>query len=51
MVDTHGDMKSDLIWRDTTNGDTFVWVMDGLERTANALVRRIPSPWKLVNTP
>lgn len=51
IVDTNGDMKSDLIWRDTTNGDTFVWVMNGLERTANALVRRIPAPWKLVNTP
>jgi hypothetical protein len=51
IVDTNDNMKADLIWRDTQTGDVFIWLMDGEERVLSGLARRIPAPWKIVNTP
>jgi hypothetical protein len=51
IVDANDNMKADLVWRDTQTGDVFIWLMDGEERVLSNLVRRIPAPWKIVNTP
>ena len=49
IIDTDGDMKSDLIWRNLANGDTFVWLMDGATKRSSELVRRVGLPWQILN--
>ena len=39
--DFTGDLKSDVLWRHATNGEVWVWVMDGAARTAETYVRTV----------
>jgi len=50
--DTHldftGDLKSDILWRHATQGDLWLWPMDGATRTAETYVRAVPDTnWEI----
>ena len=39
--DFDGDRRTDILWRHTTQGDIWLWPMDGASRTAESYVRTI----------
>ena len=39
--DFTGDLKSDVLWRHATNGEVWVWPMNGVARTAETYVRSV----------
>ena len=39
--DFTGDQKSDILWRHATQGDVWLWPMDGAARTAETFVRTV----------
>ena len=43
------DVKSDILWRHATQGDIWLWPMDGAARTTeSAIVRTLPDPdWEI----
>jgi len=40
--DFNGDGKSDILWRDTTNGDTVIWLMNGMGLVAGGSLGTVP---------
>ena len=47
--DYNGDGKSDIYWRNTSNGLNYVWLMDGLSQTSVALSSIVSDQnWKVV---
>ena len=46
--DFTGDLKSDVLWRHATQGDVWLWPMDGPARTAETYVRTVSDPnWEI----
>jgi alpha-tubulin suppressor-like RCC1 family protein len=39
--DFSGDAKTDILWRHATQGDVWLWPMDGVARTAESYVRTV----------
>ncbi|MBF0539263.1 MAG: VCBS repeat-containing protein [Nitrospirae bacterium] len=51
IADFDGGGKADILWQDTTTGDTAMWLMDGAKvNGGNYVVRGIPSNWKIFTT-
>ena len=47
-ADFTGDLKSDILWRHATQGDVWLWPMDGAARTADSYVRTVADPtWEI----
>ncbi len=45
--DYDGDGRSDMVWRNSSDGRNIIWFMDGAERTSARLIQTIPDPWIL----
>jgi len=46
--DFTGDLKSDILWRHATQGDVWLWPMDGAARTAETFVRTVgDTDWEI----
>ncbi|KJU86983.1 protein containing DUF1566 [Candidatus Magnetobacterium bavaricum] len=45
--DVDGDGKADIIWQNTTNGDVYIWLMDGLSIVNRGYVAQGISNWQL----
>jgi hypothetical protein len=46
--DVDGDGKSDVLWRNATQGDVWLWPMDGAARPAESYVRTVADPnWEI----
>jgi len=41
IPDFTGDLKSDVLWRDETRGEVWLWPMDGAAKTAESYVRTV----------
>jgi hypothetical protein len=47
--DFNGDGNADIIWRNKTSGDTFVWAMNGINAVAGSgQIATVPPPWQIV---
>ncbi len=46
--DPNGDHKSDIAWRDTTNGSTAVWLMNGSSIVSSAGLGAPSTTWSIV---
>ncbi|MCA3026411.1 MAG: VCBS repeat-containing protein [Rhodocyclaceae bacterium] len=46
--DLNGDGKPDLIWRHSTNGNTFFWYMNGAVFASDAFFVSVPPSWEVV---
>ena len=44
-ADLDGDSRSDLLWRNSTTGDSAVWLMDGATVASAALLPNLAAPW------
>ena len=42
-------MMEDIVWRNTQNGDTYIWLMDGLTKRSGAFVKRVSLDWDAGN--
>ena len=45
--DFNGDGKSDILWRDTTTGETAIWFMNGGTMTSFADFGTVPNIWAI----
>jgi hypothetical protein len=45
VADFNGDGKSDLVWRNTGTGATWVWYMNGTAFMSDALIFTLPPQW------
>jgi hypothetical protein len=48
--DFNADGKPDILWRNPTTGDNYVWFMDGTNFTGSALLFNVAAPWEIVGT-
>ena len=48
--DFNGAGKADILWRNTTTGEVYIWFMDGLTSTAQTSLGVIPLSWQIVAT-
>ncbi|MDH3595074.1 MAG: FG-GAP-like repeat-containing protein [Rhodospirillales bacterium] len=48
--DFDGDGKADVLWRNTTTGQTIVWLMDGGTRLAEGSIGTVPAAWAIAGT-
>src|SRR6185312_9603769 len=48
--DFNGDAKSDILWSNPNSGDTWVWLMDGVQQLANVNVGQGGAGYKIVGT-
>jgi hypothetical protein len=47
-LDFDGDRKSDILWRHATQGDVWLWPMDGAAKTAETFIRTVPDTnWEI----
>jgi hypothetical protein len=44
--DFNGDGKSDILWRDT-NGDVYIWLMNGFQLISSADLGNDPLVWSI----
>ena len=51
LNDFNADGKPDLLWRNATTGDVYIWYMNGLSMASYSFVGNIPQPWEIVGTP
>ena len=50
-ADFNGDGKPDILWRNATRGENYVWFMDGVTRTGGAYLDTVADlNWKFVGT-
>ena len=42
VADVTGDRKADLVWQHATNGDVWIWTMNGASREAETYVATVP---------
>lgn len=57
-ADFDGDTKTDIVWRNSTSGNTAIWFMDGIQHVGGQLVdpapmatvQESPSSWVFVGT-
>jgi hypothetical protein len=48
LSDFTGDAKSDILWRHATNGDVWLWPMNGPTRVSETFVRAVPDTnWEI----
>jgi hypothetical protein len=47
-VDFNGDGKEDILWRNSSNGDTWVWLMNGNSIAASGRVAVVDLSWTIV---
>jgi hypothetical protein len=40
----------DILWRNSTTGENYVWYMDGATFTGSAQINTVPAPWEIVGT-
>ncbi|MBF0344134.1 MAG: VCBS repeat-containing protein [Nitrospirae bacterium] len=46
--DFNGDSKNDMLWQNNTNGDLYLWFMDGTGISSGGLVEQsLPSNWSI----
>jgi hypothetical protein len=48
--DFNNDTKPDILWRNPTTGDNWVWFMNGTNFAGSALLFNVPDPWEIVAT-
>jgi hypothetical protein len=48
LRDFNGDGKPDILWRDTTTGDTAILLMNGTTPASFAPIGTVPPPWNAV---
>jgi len=52
-ADYNNDGQTDILWRNTTNGNDFIWLMSGVNRTSNISTQPLPLPanagWNIVS--
>ncbi|WP_424363019.1 FG-GAP-like repeat-containing protein [Methylocystis parvus] len=49
-IDFTGDGKADILWRDTSNGNAVVSVMNGAAITSSTFVANLPTSWTVAGT-
>jgi hypothetical protein len=47
LGDYSGDGKADILWRNSSTGDTYFYLMDGLTIASESYGRNVPSAWKV----
>ena len=45
--DFNGDGKADILWRNTTTGDTVISLLNGASIVSSTFVANVPSPWSV----
>ena len=50
IADFNGDGKADILWRNTTTGETAIWFINGTTVTSTASVGTVPTTWSIVAT-
>src|SRR5205823_955168 len=45
--DFDGDGKSDLVWRNASTGDTWLWLMNGNGMISSTYITNMPSAWTI----
>jgi hypothetical protein len=48
--DFNKDGRSDILWRDTSTGDTAIWFMNGLQILVALGVGNVPPTWTIQGT-
>jgi len=48
LLDADRDGRSDILWRNSNNGDNWLWTMDGLTTIKSAAIDAVGSDWQLV---
>ncbi len=48
--DFDGDGNADVLWRNTSDGNTFVWLLEGTERRAAQSIGTVPLVWEVAGT-
>jgi hypothetical protein len=46
--DFNGDGKSDILWRNSSNGATVGWLMNGGTVTSSATIATVPTNWQII---
>jgi hypothetical protein len=46
--DFNGDGKSDILWRNTTNGQVEIWFMNGPTISSAVNLGAVPTSWTIV---
>ena len=46
--DFDGDGKADLVWRNTSNGSTAIWLLDGTTIASTGFPGGVPAAWQIV---
>ncbi len=46
--DVNGDQKADIVWRNTSNGTTAVWLMNGTSIAVSGFPGGVPKVWQIV---
>ena len=47
--DYNGDGKADILWRDSSSGNTGVWFMNGLQVSSTSGLGAIPLSWSVMS--
>ena len=47
VADFAGDGKSDILWRNTANGNAVIWQVDGLTRGPSGSIGTINLDWQI----
>jgi len=45
--DFDGDSKSDVLWRNTSDGDTVIWLMNGTTLLSGKSLGIVPTLWRV----
>ena len=49
QCDFNSDRKTDILWRNETTGQNYVWYMNGVTKTGGASIVTMPAgPWQIV---
>jgi hypothetical protein len=48
--DVNGDQKADIVWRNTSNGTTAVWLMNGTSIAVSGFPGGVPMVWQIAGT-
>ena len=45
--DTNGDGKADILWRNSTTGENYIYFMDGVTIASEGYIRTVPLAWSV----
>jgi len=46
--DFNGDGNADVLWRDPSNGQNAMWLMNGTTKTLGAIIESAPTGWQVI---